>query len=338
MGDKSIAVSIIMPVYNSEAYLQSCVDSILSQDFDSFELLLIDDGSTDGSPEICDEIARKDSRVRVFHKNNGGICEARNYGMERARGEYIAFSDHDDIVLPGFLKDNYKIASEHKADIIKFGRKALYIEGDVTKRTDVRRFPKEALSRPEIKERYLKLRLRNAMTCVWDGLYQRKFLMAHKLLFDIRYKKGGEDIDFCGRCFALAETLAFNNEVYYEHYIRKGYSTSTKLDEHRLAKFQMLIDNLHECCEILDISLNNPLFKLCIVKEQVYPTLSYLASVHADRGEMKRLLNQIHSDYFMQSDSLLKYLGEDKKWGIFTILFEMKQYWILYMITKGRSL
>ena len=103
MESNTIAVSIIMPVYNSEKYLKSCVDSILSQDFDSYELLLIDDGSTDGSPEICDDVARRDARVRVFHKENGGICEARNYGLQRAQGEYIAFSDHDDIVLPGFL-------------------------------------------------------------------------------------------------------------------------------------------------------------------------------------------------------------------------------------------
>ena len=338
MDGSNIAISIIMPVYNSEAYLQNCVDSILGQNFDSFELLLIDDGSTDKSPEFCDVIAQEDSRVKVFHKANGGICEARNYGMERAKGEYIAFSDHDDFVLPGFLKDNYRLAKENAADIIKFGRKALYIEGDVTKRTDVRRFSKEVLSKLDIKESYLKLRFRNAMTCVWDGLYRREFLIINNLLFDTRYKKGGEDIDFCGRCFAQAKTMVFNDEVYYEHFIRKGYSTSTKRDENRLLKFQMLIDNLRECCRILDISENEPLFKMCIVKEQVYPTLSYLASIHADSGEMKRLLNEIHINNFRQKYGLLKYMSEDKKWGIFTRLFEMKQYQILYMITKGRSL
>lgn len=338
MDGNNIAVSIIMPVYNSEAYLQSCIDSILGQDFDSFELLLIDDGSTDKSPEICDEIARQDIRVRVFHKANGGICEARNYGLKRAEGEYIAFSDHDDIVLPGFLGDNYQLAKKNDVDIVKFGRKALYIEGDVTKRIDVRCFPQGILAGSAIKDKYLKLRFCNAMTCVWDGLYRKDFLSINGLCFDTRYKKGGEDIDFCGRCFALAKTMAFNDEVYYEHFIRKGYSTSTKRDEDRLLKFQMLIDNLQDCCMRLNISENEPLFKMCVVKEQVYPTLAYLASIKADNSEMVQLLDEIHKNFFYGYCNLVKYLSEDKKWGFITCLFQLKRYRTLYAVTKRRSI
>lgn len=82
-------ISVIVPVYNTEKYLHRCVDSILAQTFTDFELLLIDDGSTDSSGAICDEYAQKDSRVRVFHKENGGASSARNLGLDNATGEWI---------------------------------------------------------------------------------------------------------------------------------------------------------------------------------------------------------------------------------------------------------
>lgn len=96
-------ISIIVPVYNTEQYLHRCIDSILAQTYTDFELLLIDDGSTDLSGAICDEYAAKDSRVRVFHKENGGASTARNKGIKESRGEWIIFLDSDDYFLPKAL-------------------------------------------------------------------------------------------------------------------------------------------------------------------------------------------------------------------------------------------
>ena len=96
-------ISVIVPVYNAEKYLQRCIDSILNQTFPNFELLLIDDGSKDQSGEICDEYAKKDSRVKVFHKENGGVSSARNVGIDNAVGEYICFCDSDDWVEKTWL-------------------------------------------------------------------------------------------------------------------------------------------------------------------------------------------------------------------------------------------
>lgn len=89
-------ISIIVPVYNAEQYLPRCIDSILAQTFTDFELLLIDDGSTDSSGKICVEYAGKDFRIRVFHKENGGVSSARNVGLDKARGEWVCFADSDD--------------------------------------------------------------------------------------------------------------------------------------------------------------------------------------------------------------------------------------------------
>lgn len=109
-------VSIIVPVYNVEQYLPRCIDSILTQTFTDFELLLIDDGSHDKSGKICDEYAEKDSRIRVFHKENGGVSSARNIGLYNAQGEWIAFIDSDDWVGDKWL--NGFVSSDLSADLI----------------------------------------------------------------------------------------------------------------------------------------------------------------------------------------------------------------------------
>ena len=98
-------ISVIIPVYNAEKYLYRCIDSVLAQTYQDFELLLIDDGSKDSSGAICDEYAAKDARVRVFHKENGGVSSARNVGLDHARGEWITFVDADDWISMDWLKE-----------------------------------------------------------------------------------------------------------------------------------------------------------------------------------------------------------------------------------------
>ena len=97
-------ISVIVPVYKAEKYLHRCVDSILAQSYTDFELLLIDDGSPDNSGAICDEYAIKDSRVRVFHKQNGGASSARNKGLDHANGEWVSFVDSDDWIEPQMVE------------------------------------------------------------------------------------------------------------------------------------------------------------------------------------------------------------------------------------------
>ena len=92
-------ISIVIPVYNVEKYLQECVDSVVKQSYKNIEIILVDDGSKDNSPKLCDELAKTDDRIKVIHKENGGVSSARNVGLANAEGEYIAFVDADDFVL-----------------------------------------------------------------------------------------------------------------------------------------------------------------------------------------------------------------------------------------------
>lgn len=324
-----VLVTVIMPVYNSEKYIRDCVNSILQEKGIEFELLLIDDGSVDHSPEICDELGRQDSRVRVYHKPNGGICEARNFGIKHAKGEYIAFSDHDDRVNVGFIVENYLYAKATQADVVKFGRKALIIKEEITKKIDIRRFKKRVLSNEEIKKEFLKLRFEGAMTCVWDGFFRKDFLERNSIIFDTDYKKGGEDIDFCSKCFSCSTKIAFNEGVYYEHYIRVGYSTSTKPDDRRLNKFLMLTQNLDYCVDKLSVEKNQYYF-LNIVKDLVYPSMAYFNGMGATYSTVKDFMTNKCDKYRMNAPGFLKLILANPKWGIYAVLFKYGLYKIMY--------
>ncbi len=110
-------VSIIVPVYQVKDYIGECVESLIRQTYTNLEILLVDDGSTDGSGVICDEYANRDNRIRVIHQENRGLSAARNTGLDQALGEYVAFVDSDDAVLPDFIEVLYELAERYQADI-----------------------------------------------------------------------------------------------------------------------------------------------------------------------------------------------------------------------------
>ena len=152
-------ISVIVPVYNAEKYLHRCIDSILAQTFTDFELLLINDGSKDNSGKICDEYAAKDSRVRVFHKKNGGASSARNLGLENAKGEWITFIDSDDALQQNALDLMYKPASSFDA-VIANTKLDEIISG----------------------EEWIRLLLNCKIRCeLWGGIYKRSILLDKKI-------------------------------------------------------------------------------------------------------------------------------------------------------------
>lgn len=113
-------ISVIVPVYNAEKYLDRCVESIVAQTYKNLEIILVDDGSTDNSPAICDAWAKKDSRIRVIHKKNGGVSSARNAGLDACTGDYIGFADADDWMEP----DMYEVLIGNAKDIVRTNHRA----------------------------------------------------------------------------------------------------------------------------------------------------------------------------------------------------------------------
>ena len=118
VNNTSLAISVIVPIYNMEKQIRKCLDSIMAQTFRNYECLLIDDGSTDSSGEICDEYAVKDSRFKAYHKENGGVSSARQFGIDHALGEYTIHADPDDWVEPIMLEELYRKAKEDDADMV----------------------------------------------------------------------------------------------------------------------------------------------------------------------------------------------------------------------------
>ena len=117
----NIALSVIVPIYNVEQYLINCIDSIIAQNFENFEVILVDDGSPDNCGKICDEYAKKDKRIKVVHKENGGLSDARNAGLKIARGKYISFIDSDDTIEEGMYENLYSLCENENADIAVCG-------------------------------------------------------------------------------------------------------------------------------------------------------------------------------------------------------------------------
>lgn len=180
METKSPKISVIVPVYNVKKYLSRCIDSILAQTFTDFELLLIDDGSKDNSGKICDEYAKNDCRIRVFHKKNGGVSSARNVGIDNSVGEWIVFADADDYFTPTAFASFSKFLDLHY-DFILFN--AMKRKGRLTKTM----FNYTNCEKPK----FFKLKGH----AVWGHLFRKNLICSNKLYFNEKLAYS-EDIVF----------------------------------------------------------------------------------------------------------------------------------------------
>lgn len=227
-------ISIILPVYNAGVFLENTLLSILNQKFSNFELIIINDGSIDNSKSICEEYAKKDNRIVFINKHNEGICKARNLGISIAKGEFIYFCDHDDILNLELLYDNYHLCKEYNADWIKFGKiEHLYIEDSLIKKTESN-FEFKVYNNKDMKNKIIELRIKGILTYVWDSLFKKSIILDNNIRFDEKFKLGNEDIDFCQRYINAANLLIVNNKNYYNHYTRLGISASSKFSNEKI--------------------------------------------------------------------------------------------------------
>lgn len=303
MNLTEVKISVIMPVYNSGPYLRRAIESILEQSFKEFELILVDDGSTDGSSEICDEFCDKDSRIRVIHQQNGGICNARNVALDVAKGEYLAFSDHDDEYLPNLLLDNYNFARKEELDFLKFSKVWDVYLGNKKISSTTNSMPELILDRKSLKNHIIKLNKEDFFSCVWDGLYKRSFVENNKLRFDTFFKYGGEDYDFIYRCVICANKVGINPKAYYHHYTRQNFSTSSKFDplkievtKRRFSCFKLMIDSYG-----LDLNSNKEEYVRFFIKDCVVAIVNQLNRCLYSYNEKRTILLDLkHESYYYE--------------------------------------
>lgn len=212
-------ISVIVPVYKVEKYLPECIESILSQTYTNFELLLIDDGSPDNSGQICDEYATRDSRIRVFHKENGGVSSARNLGIDNAKGKWIAFIDSDDTIEPNYLS-NFGHNDSNYVQLYAQGYRIIGIDSKI----HYRRLPNQSNTTKEDAFKYLEESDINNSPVF--KLYSLSIIKQHSLRFD-ENTSYGEDHLFTLEYFKHVDKVFLSSECGY-NYIRREISLTNR--------------------------------------------------------------------------------------------------------------
>lgn len=211
-------ISIIVPIYNMEKYLERCVDSILAQTYENLEIILVNDGSSDSSPEICDRYAEKDSRIKVVHKTNGGLSSARNAGLDIATGDYIGFVDSDDYIS----SDMYRRLAERLDNSDCEIANVVYVRADEEGNTTPSKVPhntdKEIIAAQFVRE----LMLHTGDVSVCTKLFRVK------LFEDVRFPEGklNEDLLFMLDVFTKVNKVAFAAHIGYYYFTRSGSTSS----------------------------------------------------------------------------------------------------------------
>ncbi|MCR5206068.1 MAG: glycosyltransferase [Lachnospiraceae bacterium] len=254
--------SVIIPIYNIKDFLRKCIDSVLSQNFDDYEIVLVDDGSTDGCSAICDEYAQNNSQVRVIHKENGGLVSARNTGIKEAQGEYILYVDGDDWVSQNWMEviSTQIYSAPENPDIVVFGSMGIYAdrqsihiinasEGFYDRhRLETEIFPSLISDRT----RYIEDSI--ILPAPWNKAYKRSLLEEHHC-----YDEGiriGEDTAFVFECFLNAQSAVICKEILYNCNRLNPTSILSKDDPERIRKrlrlFQYIQERLSSYGQVID--------------------------------------------------------------------------------------
>lgn len=248
--NKRDKISVIIPVYNVEPYLEECILSVCRQTYDNLEIILVDDGSTDNCGTICDNYAGIDSRIRVLHKKNGGLSDARNFGIEIATGEYITFIDSDDYVYKDYISYLYKLICKYQADISICG----YL------RTTERQNSYQSETDEEL---YF-----DNITAMLYLLYQKKFtssawakLYKLSIFKEIRFpvNKLHEDVAIMYKLFHNAMGIAYGSHRLYFYFQRSGSIVNSSFRKDKMN----YIEHTSECIKYMN-NISQKLYKAAI--------------------------------------------------------------------------
>lgn len=269
--------SVIVPVYNVEKYLPRCIDSILSQTFTDFELLLIDDGSKDKSGSICDEYAQKDSRVRAFHKLNGGVSSARNFGLKNAHGKWICFCDSDDWVEKTWLEifkkgDSYELVIQSFFAKNWMGRDS---ETTVQMPQFIGKYKQDLKVLFDLSYKY------HNIGFIWCRAFKRNIINKNKIRFNIDYKIREDEL-FVFQYMEHVQSFIICPEGAY-HYICPDYST--KYNETSLIVNICLIKDLIQSKESIIGNYDNKL-----ILEDISTFSKYILKIKSEKGISSKIV------------------------------------------------
>lgn len=334
--------SVIVPIYKVEAYLKKCIESILSQTYENFELILVDDGSPDKSPEICDEYAKKDKRIKVIHKENGGLVSARNIGIKSSVGNYICYVDGDDWIVPNLLEDmNSIILQNENIDIIIFNIEKIY--KDHTENIEF--YVQEGLYNKERLEKevypYMMYDSRKPFCtglifpAACNKIYKRELLVNHHC--ENEEIKMGEDNAFVFECMLYANQVYFYNKILYKYNQLNPTSFANSYDNNRFKNNKILIsyieNRIGSQSEMIDNQINA--FKVYWLFMAIFHEVKCKRPIFVSRKHIKTQIKQT------KSLSNIKLKSLPKSAQCYLILLKLHLYLLALIgakiINKGRQ-
>lgn len=319
-------ISVIVPVYKVEEYLDRCIESIINQTYENLEVILVDDGSPDNCPKMCDEWAKKDKRIKVIHKKNGGLSDARNRGIEKANGKYISFVDSDDYINSDYISELYNAITTNDCDISISGIVVKYTNGTIINRyTNI----KEELNSKETLKKML----------YDDGIDVSAYAKLYKreLFKNIKFPKGRlyEDAATTYKLIYSSKKIANNNVPTYFYMIRNDSIAHGRFNKKKMD----LIKSTKEMTDF--IKDKYPDLSDACDRRLMYAYLSTISQL-ASSNEIHEKEENILTEYIKKNSK--KALKDKKcpkrdKFAIITLKFGFKFYrfiWNLYRKVTGR--
>lgn len=243
-------ISIIIPVYNVEKYLEECIKSVLNQNYDNYEIILIDDGSTDNSGKICDEYAKKSKKVKTFHKVNGGLSDARNYGIEKAEGDYIIFVDSDDYIQKDILNKMVNKLEKEKCEILITRLVESFENENIEKDKKIVNYSNNKLKLDSLK--WILEKSQNS----WPAV---KYIVSRKFIneYNLRFKTGflHEDVEWTSLLCIYGQRFGYFEPIWYYHRMNRPNSITNTMNEKRIIDVMKIS---YDCIEgIYSLKLNS---------------------------------------------------------------------------------
>lgn len=302
-------ISVVLPIYNVEKFLNKSIESMLNQTYKDFELLLVDDGSPDNCHAICDEWEKKEQKIRVFHKQNGGVSTARNCGIENAKGEYILFPDPDDWVEPEYLEKLLENKEKYNADISICG----HYHGNRVNN------PKAELTEMDTDEALEQLMMPDSFCgFAWNKLYNMDIIKKNNLRFDVELGMV-QDLHFNVRYFQYCKKVVYDPSPVYHYTVDNGGVTSryTPLTPRKISgllTYKKIAEITHDKYPKLEAIAYSSLCKMCLDD-----MIIYYKSGMKDKKVLKILKKDFvkYRKIFYKSDA---YTVRDKRFSRFAVI------------------
>lgn len=316
-------ISVIVPIYNVEKYLKRCIDSIINQTYKNLEIILVDDGSPDDCAYICDQYLKVDDRIKVIHKENGGLSDARNIGIQHSNGEYISFIDSDDFISPNFIETLFTICKETESDIAQ----CKFIETSDSEFKD--EFPLDSFKSYSniemIKTIYSNMYIES--TVVWNKLYKKT------LFNEILFPKGKnhEDEATTYKLFYYANKITTTDKVLYYYFMSPNSITRSAFNIKRLDFIDAIKGRMH----FFEVNENKELYEITQKKYCFYLIEFYLKCKEHLNNE-KEILANLKNEYKLNYSQALISKNVSMKAKVMLIILRIQPslYKLLYKLNQ----